>query len=55
MQGRALPKQGDDQRERELMRIATKGVVELFNTVAEFQTNAAKDVIAERRAKDQNY
>ena len=26
----------DEDHERELMRIATKGVVELFNTVAEF-------------------
>ena len=37
------------------MRIATKGVVELFNTVSEFQTSAAKDVIAERKAKEQRY
>ncbi len=55
LQGRGFPKQSEEGRERELMRIATKGVVELFNTVAEFQTNAAKEVVAEKRAKDVKY
>ena len=36
VQGRAIPKPEQEEHERELVRIATKGIVELFNTVAEF-------------------
>lgn len=35
--GRVMPRLDQEEHERELMRIATKGIVELFQTVADFQ------------------
>ena len=35
-QGRVKPVMGNEQYERDLVLIATKGVVQLFNTVSEF-------------------
>lgn len=37
------------------MRIATKGVVELFNTVREFQSNTLKEARQEQKEKDLKY
>jgi hypothetical protein len=37
--GRHIPTVDDEEQERELQIIAAKGVVQLFNTVAEFQTS----------------
>ena len=42
-QGRKMPSKADEEHERNLVRIATKGVVELFNTVREFQSNTIKE------------
>ena len=42
-QGRRIPSKADEEHERNLIRIATKGVVELFNTVREFQSNTIKE------------
>ena len=39
LMGRHIPTVDDEEHERELQIIATKGVVQLFNTVAEFQTS----------------
>lgn len=53
-QGRHIPCQQDEERERELAIIATKGVVQLFNTVSEFQASSLKEAIKverERKAK----
>ena len=36
MQGKVIPSRGDEQHERNLVLIATKGVVTLFNTVSEY-------------------
>lgn len=36
LQGRVFPKKDDEEHERTLIRMATKGVVQLFNTVSEF-------------------
>ena len=46
---------GNEQYERELVLIATKGVVQLFNTVSEFQTNEQKQVMNEINEKNQKY
>ena len=43
--GRVLPSKDDLERERELQIIATKGVVQLFNAVAEFQADLTKTAI----------
>jgi len=42
-QGRKVPDVKDEEHERNLVRLATKGVVELFNTVREFQSNTLKE------------
>ena len=42
-QGRKIPDVADEEHERNLVRLATKGVVELFNTVREFQSNTLKE------------
>ena len=39
LMGRHIPTVDDEEQERELQIIAAKGVVQLFNTVAEFQTS----------------
>ncbi len=46
MLGRHLPTSLDEPHERELAIIATKGVVQLFNTVAEFQLSQHKEAVA---------
>lgn len=54
LMGRAIPNKHDDERERSLQIIATKGVVQLFNAVAEYQTSAQKDSIHEQKVKTEN-
>ena len=44
--GRRVPQKGDkdsEEKERRLAIIATKGVVQLFNAVADFQTSVQKE------------
>lgn len=43
--GRVIPSKDDLEKERELQIIATKGVVQLFNAVAEFQADLTKTAI----------
>ena len=51
--GRRIPTKDDAEKERNLAIIATRGVVQLFNAVAEFQTQvtreAAKDDLEKKR------
>ena len=54
-QGRTMPKQGEEQHERSLMLIATKGVVQLFNSVSEFQTSEQKQAREELKAKNKKF
>jgi len=49
--GRILPMKADEEYERGLQIIATRGVVQLFNAVSEYQTNVLKETIAEERQK----
>ena len=52
LMGRHIPTAEDEDHERELQIIATKGVVQLFNTVAEFQTAQQKEALqAQRESK----
>ena len=50
-----MPKRGEEDHERSLVLIATKGVVQLFNTVSEFQTSQQKQALDEIKAKKQKY
>lgn len=43
--GRHIPTVDDEDHERELQIIATKGVVQLFNTVSEFQVQQHKEAM----------
>ena len=49
--GRVLPTRLDNEHERELQIIATKGVVQLFNAVADFQNSVRKEAIRENQEK----
>ena len=40
--GRSIPDAKEEEYERELQVIATKGVIQLFNTVSEFQVGAQR-------------
>lgn len=51
LMGRRIPTKEDAERERELAIIATKGVVQLFNAVAEFQSSVSKEAAQEEREK----
>lgn len=51
--GRTLPTKAEFEHERTLQIIATKGVVQLFNAVAEFQTSVVREQIKEDREKKQ--
>ena len=51
LMGRRIPTKDDNEHERELQIIATKGVVQLFNAVAEFQTSMEKEAFKEEREK----
>ena len=51
LMGRRMPTKDDNEHERELQIIATKGVVQLFNAVAEFQTSMATEAFKEDREK----
>lgn len=51
--GRVIPSRDDMDYERELQIIATKGVVQLFNAVAEFQADLTKEAVREDREKKQ--
>ena len=56
--GRRIPMKGDkdqEERERRLAIIATKGVVQLFNAVAEFQTSVQKEADEDERYKKKLY
>ena len=45
LMGRHIPTGEDEAHERELQIIATKGVVQLFNTVSEFQVSQHKEAL----------
>lgn len=51
--GRVVPSRDDMDHERELQIIATKGVVQLFNAVAEFQSDMTKEAVREDKEKRQ--
>jgi hypothetical protein len=55
LQGRVLPRKDDEDHERTLVRMATKGVVQLFNTVSEFQSSEKKEVHKEVVAQKTKY
>lgn len=42
--GRLLPTKAEAEYERELQIVATKGVVQLFNAVAEFQGQLTREI-----------
>ena len=45
LMGRHIPTGEDEEHERELQIIATRGVVQLFNTVSEFQVQQHKEAV----------
>ena len=49
--GRRIPTKDDAEKERELAIIATRGVVQLFNAVAEFQNSVEREADKEEREK----
>ena len=49
--GRRIPTKDDAEKERELAIIATRGVVQLFNAVAEFQNSVEKEAEKDERQK----
>ena len=49
--GRLLPTKAEAEYERELQIVATKGVVQLFNAVAEFQGQLTREIHQEEREK----
>lgn len=51
--GRIIPSKDNNEHERELQILATKGVVQLFNAVAEFQADLTKDAMREDKEKKQ--
>ena len=53
--GRRIPTKEDAEQERSLAIIATRGVVQLFNAVAEFQTSVAREAMKDDLAKKQTY
>ena len=55
MQGRVIPSRNEEQHERSLVLIATKGVVQLFNTVSDFQTTTKKEILKEEKQKNIRY
>ena len=55
MQGRKVPSRDEDKHERSLVLIATKGVVQLFNTVSDFQVTGQKQALKEEKDKDIKY
>ena len=55
MQGRKVPSRDDEKHERSLVLVATKGVVQLFNTVSDFQVTNQKEAIREEKEKNVKY
>ena len=51
--GHIIPSKDNNEHERELQILATKGVVQLFNAVAEFQADLTKDAMREDKEKKQ--
>ena len=51
LMGRLLPTKAEVEYERELQIIATKGVVQLFNAVAEYQGQLTREINQEEREK----
>lgn len=51
LMGRRLPTKEDNERERNLAIIATKGIVQLFNAVADFQTSVTKEAAEDDKAR----
>ena len=49
--GRVIPTKAEMEHERTLQIVATKGVVQLFNAVAEFQTSVVKEQMKTERDK----
>ena len=53
--GRRIPTKQDAERERHLAIVATRGVVQLFNAVQEFQTQVSKEAAKDDLAKKKIY
>ena len=51
--GRRIPTKDDNEKERALQIIATKGVIQLFNAVSDFQTSMSKEAFNEEKEKRQ--
>lgn len=51
LMGRVIPTKLTNEKERELAIIATKGVVQLFNAVTEFQGSVRKEAMKEEQEK----
>ena len=51
--GRRMPTKEDYERERGLQIIATKGVIQLFNAVTDFQQSMSKEAFKEEKEKRQ--
>ena len=49
--GRRIPTKEDNERDRTLAIIATKGVVQLFNAVADFQNTVSREANEDDKAK----
>ena len=54
LMGRLMPTKAEADYERDLQIIATKGVVQLFNAVSEYQGQVAKEINKEERDKKQS-
>ena len=55
LMGRRIPTRDDAEKERSLAIIATRGVVSLFNAVAEFQTSVEKEHAKDDLLKKRTY
>ena len=51
LMGRRLPTKDESEKERNLAITATKGVVQLFNAVAEFQTSVDREIAKDEKEK----
>jgi 5'-3' exonuclease len=49
--GRVIPTKLEYEAERELQIVATRGVIQLFNAVSEFQSQAQKQVLKDEHVK----
>ena len=49
LMGRRIPTKAENEHERDLQIIATKGVVQLFNAVADFQNSLEKEAFKQEK------